>query len=72
MLIVLVNIKYLNYCLKVLVSLLLYIVNQGAPSRRLLVEFRVLILIYPYKDKDSEVYFNFSIRGKFKLLFASP
>ena len=72
MLTVLVNVRYLNYCLKVLVSLLLYTENRRVPSRGLLIGFRVLIPVYPYKDKDSEVYLDFGTRGRFKLPFASP
>ena len=59
-LVVLVDVGYFNHYLKMLVSLLLYAMHRGVPRGLDLVQFRVLISMDTYKDKDSEVYFDLS------------
>ncbi len=65
-LVVLVDVRYFNHYLKMLVSLPLYVIYRGVPRGLDLVRFRVLISIDTYKDKDSEVYFDLSYISWFK------
>ena len=45
-------------------------VNRRVARRRVLIGLWVLVFMYTYKDKESEVHLDFHSIGRFKLLVA--
>jgi len=70
MLIILFNIRNLNYRLQVFILLLLYIPNWGVLKRRDLIGLWIIMLIDSYKDLNGYKHLNFLLISRFKTLLA--
>jgi len=60
MLVVLVDVRYFDHYLKMLISLSLYAMYKEVLRELDPMQFKVLILMNTHKDEDSEIYFDLS------------
>ena len=65
-LVILVDIRDLDHCLKILVSLPLYTKNRGAFKRSSLMGLEILILINTYINKYYKVYLDLNLTSGFE------